>query len=193
MVAHLTSTSTGTTTLRAASSFHQKETRMFKHITASNGLGALLLRKVKTASATVRDTLAKGHTTVRPAAPAFANVKPSDLALAKRVADRTLQDRHGLFAPMFAATRAARSQEVAKASNAAPSHAGVKAVALDVPKSPMRSPGEIIDPDFNADDPRHVHAAMLRQSAATHDRLLVDMKAALKMTRNGSTGPEALS
>ena len=168
---------------------------MHNQIMARNGLGAQLLRKVKSITAAGLDTLAKAHATARTAAPAFANVKPSDLALAKQVAERTLQQRDGLYGPAFAATRAARSHAFAKAATRAKpvTTAGKPAASVDTRAVPtMKAPSGDFAADLDMSNPLHVHAKQLRESADAHAALLESMKHALDPKRNQSAGPEAL-
>jgi hypothetical protein len=175
---------------------------MHKQLAAGNSLGTFLR---KTLEASSRGALAKVRpsakpTVQRPAAGALAlsgaRVTAEDISKARAIASREIQQRTGgLYSPAFVVTAAVRTQELAKASatpNAAPSHAGVKATALDLPKPQMRAPGEELSAGINVGDPRAVLNAQHRASAAAHDRLLASMKEALKPTRNASTGPEAL-
>ena len=100
-----------------------------------------------------------------------------------------VRDRTGLYEPAFRQT-ALVNAELRKA--AAMSTAGSPPAPVTVPKPKMRAPGELIDPDFNADDPSHVHARMARETAGAHADLIERVKRALNPHLRQSTGPEAL-
>ena len=99
----------------------------------------------------------------------------------------------GLYESMFTASTAAH---VAKA--AAPQSVeslGTKAAPVIASALRQHSAQRMrADPDFNADDPRHVHAAQLRASAGAHADLLASIKAmhAAGPTSHGSKSPTPL-
>lgn len=99
----------------------------------------------------------------------------------------------GLYESMFSATAAAN---VAKAAAPMPVHTlGTKQTPTDTSAVLQHSVQSMrFDPDFNADDPRHVHAANLRASAVAHADLLASIKAihAAGPNSHGSAGPVAL-
>ena len=96
--------------------------------------------------------------------------------------------RQGLIGPLFAATAAANSLAKAAALKPVQTAPDTGAVRQHTVQS-MRA-----DPDFNADDPRHVHAAQLRASAGAHADLLTSIKAihAAGPNSHGSNGPTPL-
>lgn len=99
----------------------------------------------------------------------------------------------GLYESMFTATTAAN---VAKAAAPKPVPSlGTKAAPADTSAVRQHSVQSMVaDPDFNADDPRHVHAAQLRASAGAHADLLAAVKAvhAAGPNSHGSHGPNPL-
>lgn len=90
----------------------------------------------------------------------------------------------GLYAPLIAVRKAAQPLPTS----------GKKPAPLTVKPPSMRAPGEGADFEagLNLDDPRHVHALQLRQSAAAHAALVASVKAAQTPHPHGSTGPEPL-
>ena len=99
----------------------------------------------------------------------------------------------GLYEGMFTATTAAN---IAKAAAPKPvPYLGTKATPADTSTVRQHSVQSMVaDPDFNADDPRHAHAANLRASAGAHANLLSAIKAvhAAGPNSHGSHGPVAL-
>ena len=77
----------------------------------------------------------------------------------------------------------------------APSQPVNKPVALSVKPPLMRAPGERVNfsTDFDPENPLHVHARQLYESAAAHSALLASIKAVhAGQAVNASTGPAAL-
>ena len=173
---------------------------MHKQLSAGTGLGSLLR---KTLGASGLGTLAKvrppATTVQRPAAGASAlsaaKITAEDISTAKAVASNAIQQREGMFGPMFAATRAACAEALAKAATPQPvSTAGKMPRAADASKVPtMKQPGGDFGVALDIDNPQHVHAKMLRESAAEHERLLASFRAVYAGPAvNPATGPRAI-
>lgn len=99
----------------------------------------------------------------------------------------------GLYESMFTATTAANVAKTA-APKPVPS-LGTKQTPADTSAVRQHSVQSMVaDPDFNADDPRHVHAAQLRATAGQHADLLASIKAvhAAGPNLNHSRGPVAI-
>lgn len=99
----------------------------------------------------------------------------------------------GLYESMFAATTAAN---VAKAAAPKPAQSlGTKQTPADTGAVRQHSVQSMVaDPAFNADDPRHVHAAQLRATAGAHAALVASVRAvhAAGPTAHGSQSPTPL-
>ena len=136
--------------------------------TSTGNLGGLLKSAMRTLSSNGSDTLAKMH---------VATIAPTPQ-----------RPVGGLYAPMFAFNKAAA---VPKPVTTAAS----KPAPLSVKPPLMRAPGEATNfgTDFNPENPLHVHAKQLHESAAAQALLLASFKAVFAGPGvNPSTGPVAL-